>query len=378
MARGHVFELLSGLIRKSLVNEDPEVDGRYRLLESMRAFARERLLDAGELQRTLRLHAEYYDALARRASDTFRNTPSREWMRGVAPDVDNLRAALEWTLDERGDVLLGASIVASAMSIFSSVTPAETVRMIRKALDALPPGAAPADRSSPEPRFDQSRRAPFLTAAVLRAAAERCRPRSTAASTINRRGLVEALLSLAEIVGWYFRDERELADALACESIEIARTLDDPVQLAFSLRTRGGLTIDISDFPQKRAVLEESLALMRRHGNEAQIVSTDADVDQRLRILGRRLAASRARRTDARRSASPRAPVPISSTHSAMCEPQYLRRWSSANGMSRATPSPGRSPRAARRANRSTSAFQCRPLQPSRPVPGGWTRMPRV
>jgi hypothetical protein len=88
----------------------------------------------------------------------------------------------------------------------------------------------------------------------------------------DERGLAEALRGLAQNIGWYFRQDRALADGLACESIAIARTLDDPLQLAMSLRTRG-LTIDISDFPQKRAVLEESLALMRAHGNDRWVGS---------------------------------------------------------------------------------------------------------
>ncbi|HTA40764.1 MAG TPA: diguanylate cyclase, partial [Candidatus Acidoferrales bacterium] len=104
VARDDVFDLLSGLIQKSLVAEDPGVDARYRLLDSMRAFARERLIDAGELQAIARLHAEYFEGFARRRSASYRSTPSREWIAGTEPDIDNLRAALEWALDERGDV----------------------------------------------------------------------------------------------------------------------------------------------------------------------------------------------------------------------------------------------------------------------------------
>jgi diguanylate cyclase (GGDEF)-like protein len=266
VARQDVFEHLSSLIRKSLVSEDPATADRYRLLESMRAFARERLIEAGELQRSARLHAEYFEAFARRADATFRNTPSRTWIAGIEPDVDNLRAALEWTLDERGDVLLGASIASSTIAFFNDVMSGEASRTVRKALAALPPGSAPAIEARLSTGLVTSTRS--LPASALRAAGER-------AVDIYRglddpAGLAEALRGLAQVIGWYFRDERELADALACESIEIARRLGEPVQLALSLRTRG-LTIDISDFPQKRAVLEESLALMKRHGNDFQI-----------------------------------------------------------------------------------------------------------
>jgi diguanylate cyclase (GGDEF)-like protein len=260
-----VFELLSSLIRKSLVSEDPTVPDRYRLLESVRAFARERLADAGELQRVSRLHAEYFDEFAHHADESFRVTPSREWIAGILPEIDNLRAALEWTLEERGDVLLGASIAAASNAFFYDVKPAEAVRTVIRTLECLPPGAAPAIEAKLNLRLATSQ---VLPKDITRAAGERAV--ELYRDLKDRAGLSEALRVLAETIGWHFRPERELADALACESIDIARTLNDPIRLALALRTRG-LTIDISDFPKKRAVLEESLALLRLHGTDLSI-----------------------------------------------------------------------------------------------------------
>jgi tetratricopeptide (TPR) repeat protein len=139
---------------------------------------------------------------------------------------------------------------------------------MRKALELLPPGVDPPTEARLNRGLVSGSR--NLPASVMRAAGERAV--EIYRGLADRTELAEALRGLAQLIGWYFRDERELADALACESIEIARGLDDPVQLALSLRTRG-LTIDISDIPQKRAVLEESLALLRRHGNDRQMAS---------------------------------------------------------------------------------------------------------
>jgi diguanylate cyclase (GGDEF)-like protein len=266
VARSEVFELLSGLIQKSLVTEDASIDARYRLLEPTRAFARERLVDAGELASTARLHAEYFAWFARASDATYRTTPSHEWIQQMEPDIDNLRAALEWSLDERGDVLLGASIAASTTHFFNDLAPGEGVRTIRKALELLPPGVDPPTEARLSRAIATGTR--NMPAAVIRAAGERAV--EIYRGLDDRAGLAEALRGLAQLIGWYFREEREFADELACESIEIARTLDDPVQLAISLRTRG-LTIAIAEIAQKRTVLEESLALMRRHGNDRQI-----------------------------------------------------------------------------------------------------------
>jgi tetratricopeptide (TPR) repeat protein len=143
------------------------------------------------------------------------------------------------------------------------------MRIARKALESFPPGSAPAI----EARLCRgiAGGARNLPAPAIRAIAERAV--ALYRELDDPQGLAEALRSLAQIIGWYFRAERVTADALACESIEIARGLDNPLQLALSLRTRG-LTIDISDFPQKRAVLEECLALIRRYGNDWQTGNT--------------------------------------------------------------------------------------------------------
>jgi diguanylate cyclase (GGDEF)-like protein len=260
-----IFDAFYGLIRKSLVSDDPERDGRYRLLDSVRAFARERLQEAGDADRVARSHAEYFESLVRQADAMPRKTPAREWLAVLEPDVDNFRGALEWALDRRGDVVLGAAIAARTINLFGFMT-SEATRWILKALDTLPKGVAPRVEALLCIGLATSSR--NLTAGRLRTAGERAVELYRGLD--DARGLSEALRGLAQIVGWYFREERPAADLLARESIAIAREIDDPEQLALSLRTRS-LTLGADDFPAKRAVLEESLALIREHGTDGQI-----------------------------------------------------------------------------------------------------------
>lgn len=263
-----IFDLLTGLIRKSLVSDDPEHDSRYRLLDSMRAFASEKLYDAGEAERLAHRHAEYYEMMARQADAMYRRAPSREWLDALEPDADNFRGAFDWALERRGDVVLGATLAAATINFFNDYMPSEATRWMVKALEVLPKGTAP--RIEGRLCLGLTTTGRDLPAPRMRAAGERAI--EIFRSNLDRQGLAEALRGTSQIVGWYFREDRELADDLAIESIEIARELGDPILLALCLRTRG-LTIDISDFPAKRAVLEESLALMRQHGNERQIAS---------------------------------------------------------------------------------------------------------
>jgi diguanylate cyclase (GGDEF)-like protein len=264
-----VFELLYGLASKSLVIDDLEGEGRLRLLESMRAFARERTREAGETQTLARRHADYYALVAQQAASTYARQQSKEWLSALAPDIDNFRTALEWSLDDRNDIALGAALAGDTTFFFNDCMPGEAALWVRKALEALP-SDGPAKALEARLNYGLLVTSRNLPAAALRAAGERAVQLYRELG--NERGLAEALRGLAQNIGWYFREDRALADALACESIAIARTLDDPLQLAISLRTRG-LTIDISDFPQKRAVLEESLALMRAYGNDRGVGS---------------------------------------------------------------------------------------------------------
>jgi len=109
-----------------------------------------------------------------------------------------------------------------------------------------------------------------LPAEALRDAAERA---VALYRTLNEPvSLAHALRVLAQTLWLYYRPERELADALAREAIEVARALDDELVLAYALKTRG-LTIESSDVAQRRSILEESLAIFLRDGNDQQIGS---------------------------------------------------------------------------------------------------------
>ena len=83
---------LGGLVERSLVELVP---GRYRLLETIRAYAGDKLADAGEAQATSRRHAEHYLAVVQRAERGLRRADPPA-LRAIAADLDNLRAADAW------------------------------------------------------------------------------------------------------------------------------------------------------------------------------------------------------------------------------------------------------------------------------------------
>jgi predicted ATPase/DNA-binding SARP family transcriptional activator len=96
-----VADRLTQLVEKSLVLYEP-ADGqaRYRLLETVRQYARDRLLEAGNAAAARDRHRDWFVVLAERAKPHLQQgAEQRAWMERLARERDNLRAALAWCLE---------------------------------------------------------------------------------------------------------------------------------------------------------------------------------------------------------------------------------------------------------------------------------------
>jgi predicted ATPase/DNA-binding winged helix-turn-helix (wHTH) protein len=92
-----VIDLLGALVDRSLVAVDAQDPPRYRLLESAREYALERLEQSGECEETRRRHARALLRLAEAACGARWIAPEKQWLGLVAPELDNLRSALDWS-----------------------------------------------------------------------------------------------------------------------------------------------------------------------------------------------------------------------------------------------------------------------------------------
>ena len=94
-----VLDLVSHLVARSMVIADDTGDVmRYRLLETMRQYARERLDDAGDAEGWRRRHADYFLELAAHAEMGGQGPEELRWVAIVAADLANLRAVLDWSV----------------------------------------------------------------------------------------------------------------------------------------------------------------------------------------------------------------------------------------------------------------------------------------
>ncbi len=115
VAADDVLDLLARLVDRSLVVADHRGPApRYRLLETVAAYALERLHDAGEAEGLRLRHAHHYAALAERAAARLRGPDQGSWLERLDAESPNLRAALDTAVQRRDGAL--ALRIATALT----------------------------------------------------------------------------------------------------------------------------------------------------------------------------------------------------------------------------------------------------------------------
>ena len=119
VTRQQVFHILSNLVTKSLVVVD--VQDRvphFRLLETIRLYALDKLRISGQQPRAARCHAAYYCGLADQAELDSRTKTEADWGEVYGRHLDNWRAALDWAFSADGDAELGLALTVSALPVW--------------------------------------------------------------------------------------------------------------------------------------------------------------------------------------------------------------------------------------------------------------------
>ena len=112
-----IDDLIDSLVTKSLVVAEEGIEGatRYRLLETMRQFAQEQLVDAGEDGQRRRMHALHYIGFVNEAAEGLRGEDEPTWADRVAEELDNLRAGESWAVAQNDS--------AVALGLFAPMPP---------------------------------------------------------------------------------------------------------------------------------------------------------------------------------------------------------------------------------------------------------------
>ena len=141
-----VVDCVAALVAKSLLSTDVTATMvQYRLLETTRAYAREKLGESGELEQCAGRHAEYLRVVFERAEPESETRPAAEWLARYRPFVEDLRAALDWAFSLGGDASAGVKLTAATVLLWIHLAlMAECRRRVEQAVAHLD-GAVPAD-----------------------------------------------------------------------------------------------------------------------------------------------------------------------------------------------------------------------------------------
>ena len=148
MDASSVVDCVANLVEKSLVAADLSgVNAQYRLLDTTRAYALQKLSESSEFQMLARRHAEYYRALFERAEGEREKQPA-EWLGAYRREIDNVRSALDWAFSQTGDQALGVALTLAAIPLWTHLSLNEECRSrVRAALQSIDPSAAAEDRT---------------------------------------------------------------------------------------------------------------------------------------------------------------------------------------------------------------------------------------
>jgi len=114
LGEGDVLDILRSLVEKSLVMLDPsEEAARYSVLETIRDYAHEKLVQSGELTAIAVRHCHHYFAMTKTASQGLRTAEQAQWVRRLEMDLDNIRSAMAFALARGVDPVIAVKIAVA-------------------------------------------------------------------------------------------------------------------------------------------------------------------------------------------------------------------------------------------------------------------------
>ena len=237
-----VLDLLMRLVEKSLVVMEAE-GGRYRLLETVRQYAQERLDEAGEAFSTRTRHLSHYLAIGEQARPELDGRDQGAWLARLDLEGENLLAAHSWGDHAEDGAALGLRLIFALRPYWLSrglLTLGHQVTM-----EALA-------RSGAHER-----------------------------NLARLRGLFDAG-QICYFMGRYAEAQRYLEESLA-----IAREIGDTSWIASTLQPLGMVCLGEGQFGEARNHLEEALALARELGDKRELAAASNALAQLHRMEGR-------------------------------------------------------------------------------------------
>ncbi len=229
-----VLDLLPLLVNKSLVGMTEQYGlARYGLLETIRQYTQDKLLDAGETQPARDHHLDYFVQLAEQASKEIFGAEALAWMDQVELEYDNIRAAFEWGVEHRPEDAL--RLVANLFFPFNMRSNLYEVK-----------------------RWAQQSVARVAALPTASAAEGQQRTRLLARGYL---ALGQFYMSLGEMLS-----ARQTVD----KAIQAARSLQDPLLYGTALGFSSVIGLFLNDIQNTRTAAQESVTLLRKYSTPVE------------------------------------------------------------------------------------------------------------
>lgn len=281
---GATLSNLSALVTKSLVLRSG--NDRYDLHEAIRQYAREQLIKSERLEETSERHFEFFLALAEESRLKLTGVEQLDWLNRLDENLDNLRAALEWSLRFEGTetdistpsttwAALGALRLTSMIYLYCKrrchwTEGREWLERALKQSASLPAASE---------RIDALNVAALLateqadTQSALQLAKENLALSQKSGDTYR----IASALNTLGIVRWKQKKYIE-ARAHCEEGLVIFRQSGNLSTVAAALHSLGHIAINQDDYEAAQSYLDESLLISQELGNKFGIVEAIVDL----------------------------------------------------------------------------------------------------
>jgi tetratricopeptide (TPR) repeat protein len=325
-ARLATLDGLSRLVDRSLVVVDHEGPTRYRMLETIRQYARDQLVRSGEVAELGAAHLAFFRELALTAEPALRGRDMIPWLDRLDVESDNLRSALDWAFEADPGAALQLCLSLTNYWATRSVG-SESVEWLGRAVAVARTMAL--DTTSPSSRERSILAARALAAAAvtwslwvsggpalgwaeeaLAVARQTSDPLalSSALSAVamasvfsgrawSPRELLDELVPLLEQIGdWWQLATMEAglaigdmdgdpvqAEARLARATEAARRSENPAAIAFTARARSRVAGDRGRLEEARRWFLEAMERYREIGDRRQVLGARSDLAHAIR-----------------------------------------------------------------------------------------------
>ena len=286
-----VFDGLDQLINKSLVTVEylPDGEPRYSMLESIRQFSRDQLFEAGEGETLRGRHAEYYVAQNEKAIEFLSGPDLMKWVSVLRRELDNQRAVIAWTLEDRPDLAVRlVGVLAYEQGFWMSVREAHTWLT-----DAVNSARGPFEAGS-----GSIRPADFIRALIALGSTKSLLGDSPGAIEAGEESIRLArehgenhLLIYGTSLSFYALGYADIEQAAkrAEEAVRLAREIDDRVGLSYTLLIFGGIRMLTGNPAQGEPLVLEGKRLVAELGNQRALARA-LEMEGHVHLLKRELA----------------------------------------------------------------------------------------